>query len=122
MMSGGVNKIVNAQCDDTRLHKAAQYLKVEEVKNLILAGADMEARRKTRCGGGTPLFMATRTNHWSGDGSLDVARALIRAGADVNARAARNNTLYRETPLHHAANFGHVDMINLLLDAGRTPT
>ena len=121
MMSGGANKIVNAQCDDTRLHKAAQYLRVEEVKNLILAGADMEARRKTRCGGGTPLFMAIRTNHWSGDGSLDVARALIRAGADVNARAARNNTLYRDTPLHHAANFGHVEMINLLLDAGADP-
>ena len=121
MLSGGANKIVNAQCDDTRLHKAAQYLRLEEVKNLILAGADMEARRKTRCGGGTPLFMAIRTNHWSGDGSLDVARALIRAGADVNARAARNNTLYRETPLHHAANFGHVDMINLLLDAGADP-
>ena len=121
MMSGGANKIVNAQCDDTRLHEAAKYLRVEEVKNLILAGADMEARRKTRCGGGTPLFMAIRTNHWSGDGSLDVARALIRAGADVNARAARNNTIYRETPLHHAANFGHVEMINLLLDAGADP-
>lgn len=44
-----------------------------------------------------------------------VARMLIDAGADVNARVSGPHT---ETPLHWAASSDHIEVLDVLLDAG----
>jgi ankyrin repeat protein len=45
--------------------------------------------------------------------SMEVAKVLLEAGADVNARDASQNT-----PLHYAALHGHTTVAKLLLEAG----
>jgi ankyrin repeat protein len=57
-----------------------------------------------------PLYLATRNGH------LDVARALIAAGADVNATSGRGD--YRHRTLDAAAQHQHTEMVRLLLDTG----
>lgn len=47
------------------------------------------------------------------DGDLELARLLLSAGADVNARDKSG-----ETPLHRAAEEGRADVVRLLLEAG----
>ena len=57
--------------------------------------------------GGTPLLLAIREGH------TETVRALIAAGADVN---ARNEDGW--TPLHIAALYGHTDVAKALIAAG----
>jgi hypothetical protein len=47
--------------------------------------------------------------------NVETVTMLIAAGADVNARFRGSHT---ETPLHWAASSDHVDMLDVLLDAG----
>lgn len=61
--------------------------------------------------GYTPLHYASRAGH------VDVVRALLEAGAAVNAAT----TAGRATPLHRAAYVGHVEVVKLLLHAGALP-
>ncbi|MDP2307659.1 MAG: ankyrin repeat domain-containing protein [Pseudomonadota bacterium] len=58
--------------------------------------------------GSTPLHFASHR------GLLETVRALLGAGADVNAREEASGT----TPLHWAAEAGHVEVAGLLLEAG----
>ena len=59
-------------------------------------------RVKTKDGGYTPL-------HWcAGKGRLELARALIEAGADVNAKRDGGYT-----PLHWCAEKGHLERASL---------
>lgn len=51
-------------------------------------------------------------------GSTAAARALLDAGADVDAEAAEATDL---RPLHSAAAAGHAEIVGLLLDHGATP-
>lgn len=111
-----------------------------EVKSLIETGADLE--EKINFGeskGMTPLYLAGRM------GWTEVAKLLINAGANVNAKASdgssvltafllRNNTevikllleagadlnikVGSRTPLMIAAVKGNVEIINLLLNSG----
>ena len=58
--------------------------------------------------GYTPLHYASRSGH------VEVMRALIQAGADVNARIRASQA----TPLHRAAYCGHAQAVELLIESG----
>jgi len=62
-------------------------------------------------GGMTALLFAAR------DGQLDAARALLDAGADVNAASAAEKT----TPLVMAVSNGHYDLAKYLIERGADP-
>ena len=79
------------------LFEAIEANDVEKVKELIQAGADVNAKKY----GDTPLHCCK---------NVDVAKLLIEAGADVNAKG-----YYERTPLHKCEN---VDVAKLLIEAG----
>jgi ankyrin repeat protein len=86
------------------LHAAAEAGWLEEVQQLLAAGADVNARSR---GGETPLHRAARGDHGA------VAAALLAAGADPHARNARGRN-----PLHVAAAWGSKDIMQQLLACG----
>ncbi len=56
--------------------------------------------------------------HWAAnEGSVEIARILIDAGADLN---VQDNLGW--TPLHGAAEFGRVEIVRMLIDAGADKT
>jgi len=99
----------------TPLHYAAGDGKLDDVKSLIAAGAEIDAREDT--GQYTPLMFAAQR-----DDNIDVITALVEAGADVN---LTNNK--GETPLLiSTASPGHngtagANIIRYLLDHGADP-
>ena len=70
-------------------------------------GVAPDLSRATTAHGDTALLLAAYRGH------TEVARVLIEAGADVNARNTRTNTV-----LHEAASNGHNDLVTLLLEHG----
>lgn len=74
------------------------------VKQHIKAGSDLNA--KDAFSGSTPLITAATF------GKVDVAKALIDAGADLS--VANNDG---SNPLHTAAFFGRIEIVQLLIDA-----
>jgi hypothetical protein len=76
--------------------------------------------------GVTPLHCLAQLSDPSKEDTLEnqciLAKQLIEAGANVNARAQRGS--YKSTPLHHACsgeNCTNLDFIQLLLDHGANP-
>ena len=69
------------------------------------------ANPKAAHGGWTGLHVAAQHGH------LEVARLLLRHGADPNAREVGDNTY----PLHWAAAHRHVEVVRALLDSGGDP-
>ena len=63
-------------------------------------------------GGHTPLYCVA--NECASETGPEVVRALVRAGADVNARGG----VTRATALHMAARRGHLAIARALLDCG----
>ncbi|MFQ5937799.1 MAG: ankyrin repeat domain-containing protein [Acidiferrobacterales bacterium] len=86
------------------LHDAARKGDLDQVKQLIAAGANVNAKDKN---GITPLHSAAVGNH------REVAQALIASGADVNSKT--NNGM---APLHLATFWGHAEMVALLKQHG----
>jgi hypothetical protein len=82
----------------------------EVVKALLAAGAPVEGDAEDR---ETPLITAASY------GDAEVARVLIEAGADLEARAAPNaGGVPGGTALRHAAVFGMTEVVDVLVAAG----
>jgi len=80
--------------------------KLNTVKQLVAAGADVNAKSGTR--GETALLEA------AGRGREEIVLFLLEQGADVNAQGGEHGN----TALHVAAKKGHVDLVKLLLENG----
>ena len=72
---------------------------------LVAGKADLEARDRQ---GRTALLLATHANH------VEIARALIEAGADVNAKDG-----IKDTPFLYAGAEGRDEILELILATGR---
>ncbi|RGP76548.1 hypothetical protein FLONG3_5209 [Fusarium longipes] len=79
-------------------------LKIQDLKRLINAGADVDIRSQT---GQTPLGVFASTN-------LENVKYLVKRGANVN--LAKDD--YFGTPLHHACRKGRFDTIKFLVENG----
>jgi len=88
----------------TALHLAAALGNMETVDLLLANGADIESRDKD---GRTPLLIAMSNRQYG------VAQVLVVHGADVDAR----DDLDDDTALHFAVKQGHLQTVNLLLEA-----
>jgi ankyrin repeat protein len=90
----------------TALHNAAAFGPVEIVRELLKAGAKVNARDSR---GLTPLMFALAADN----PSLEIVQTLLQAGADANARDTSG-----ETPLDWAEKFGYPDVIAALNKSG----
>ena len=92
----------------TLLHFAAGAGCLEVVAVLLRLGVDPNLQGRGR----TPLYCVANECAW--ETGPEVVRALLQAGADVNARSG----VTRATALHAAARRGHVEIARALLDCG----
>lgn len=101
-------ELVNAYSDDgfQPLGLAAYFGKVEAVKYLIKAGAEVNSPSKNSLGV-TPLQSAVAGGH------LEITRLLLEAGASPNVRERGGYT-----PLHAAAQNGDVEIVRSLIFGG----
>jgi len=86
------------------LHKAAAAGHLENVKELLAAGTDVNAKNDR---GWTPLRQA------AGSGHKEIVELLIANGTNVNAKDEGGMT-----PLHWAADRGHKEIVELLIANG----
>ena len=93
----------------TLLHYASGSGCLEVVASLLRLGMDPGIPNG---GGHTPLYCAA--NECASETGPEIVRALVRAGADVNACGG----VTRATALHMAARRGHVAIARALLDCG----
>lgn len=89
----------------TPLHEAASRGNPALVQLLLQSGAKVDAREKQNQG--TPLHIACF------HGNVEICRILLRAGANINARDGE-----RLTPLFHAKDQGHAELVKMLRQAG----
>lgn len=97
--------VLAAQADE--IHDAVRRGDLKEVKAVLKAHADwlnnQDQNQKT------PLHLALELGH------VDIARYLIKKGADINLKDKD-----KATPLHNAAYLGNMKIVDLLLKKGAT--
>ena len=104
--------LVNAYAADGffPLGLAAFFRRPEVVDYLIAQGGDVKAVAKN------PMQVTALHSAVADGGHARIARALVEAGADVNAKQRHG-----WTPLHGAAHSGDVELVELLLGRGADP-
>lgn len=95
---------------DKKLRRAAARGRVDEIKNLLDAGADIESTGGFFTLGQTPLACAAFAGH------AEAVRLLLKRGATPEAR-----DMSGDTPLWTAISFGHKDVVIALLEHGADP-
>jgi len=93
------------------LHVASQEGKLEAVRSLIRAGADVNLAVANEMGGGSPIIIAATKGHAA------VIKALAEAGADVNFATALDGA----TALVMASQNGNEAAVRVLLSLGADP-
>ncbi len=99
------------------IHSAARMRDVQTVQQELDAGVDVDVlngRAANGDGGNTALWFAAQGPAPSG---VEVARLLINAGADINRKCEHGRTA-----LQMAAAWGHLDIVQLLIENGADPT
>jgi hemoglobin len=91
------------------LHYASGAGCLEAVVTMLRLGADPGVQDS---GGHTPLYSVA--NECASESGPEIVRALVQAGADVNACGG----VTRATALHMAARRGHAEIARTLLDCG----
>jgi len=104
---------------DTPLHLASAGYRVEIVKQLLAAGADVNASTNHRCS--SPLHYAADGYiigpAWDPEQQVETIECLLEAGANVNAQDKNG-----ATPLHRAVRTRCASAAHVLLKAGADPT
>lgn len=91
------------------LFRACKDGDIETVERLIASGFDVEASA-----GHPDTAIGSRALHFAAlHGHLSIAKSLLEAGADPNAR-----NFGGDAPIHGASYRGHLDLIKALLEAG----
>ena len=98
-------KVTKRLCKSKTKHKSVK--KKRKSKKRVKNGT--KSKRKQMKGGESQLHVASR------NGNLEMVKALIENGADVNSRDSSQNT-----PLHLACDNGNLEMVMVLLEKGAT--
>jgi ankyrin repeat protein len=95
------------------IHSAARTRDIKTVQQELDEGVEVDVlngRATNGDGGNTALWFAAQGPD---AGGLEVARLLIHAGANINRQCEHGRTA-----LHMAAAWGHLDVVQLLLENG----
>lgn len=98
------------------IHSAARMREVDTVKQELDAGVEVDVlngRAANGDGGNTALWFAAQGPY---PGGHDVAQVLLGAGAEVNGQCEHGRTA-----LQMAAAWGHLDVVQLLIEHGADP-
>uniref|UniRef100_A0A5K3FZ61 ANK_REP_REGION domain-containing protein n=1 Tax=Mesocestoides corti TaxID=53468 RepID=A0A5K3FZ61_MESCO len=101
LLKHGADPNLTTRDDYTALHIAAKDGRADIVQCLLANGADPDARTKR---GFCPLHLAAKR------GRAEAARTLLQVMRPENVNAAGRNGL---TPLHMAAHYNHVQLVEL---------
>jgi len=87
------------------LHRAVEFGKVDAIRLLLKHGARVDQK------GG--MFKGTSLFSVAGTGNIKIAKLLLDAGANINAKSE-----FGDTPLHWAASYGKLAMVRFLGSKG----
>jgi ankyrin repeat protein len=90
--------------EDSILHNAVKYKKIEIVEYLLENGADVNIEEND---GQTPLFNAAIHNN---DGDMTITKLLLKKGANINHKDNDG-----KTPLILASTYGNIEFVKILL-------
>jgi ankyrin repeat protein len=105
-----IAELIAATLPELDIFEAAALARSDRARELLAADPSLAVDRSPD--GFTALHYPA---FFGGAGAAETARALLEAGADVNARSAND---FSVLPLHSAVAGGHEDVAAVLIDAG----